>query len=101
MPGAFVEQDLAGMFVTAEFASDATWTYPGGTAVPGRVIVDAQSADVLEQVTVRDLSILFETAQWPTVTDRDRIDIASVGFQVARVDRLSDGKISRAHLRRV
>lgn len=89
------------MFVTAEFASDATWSYPGGAPVAGRVIVDAQSSEVLEQVTVRDISILFETAQWPAVADRDRIDIASVGFQVARIERLSDGKISRAHLRRV
>lgn len=103
MPGAFIDQDLAGMFVTAEFASTATWRPATGAAVPGRVIVDHQSSEVLDQVTARDLSVIYETAVWPAVTERDQVEILvgamTMQFLVQRIEQLADGKVCRAHLR--
>ena len=88
------------MFVTAEFASDATWTATGGAPVAGRLIVDSASAELLEQVTARDISAIYETVVWPTVGDRDRIAIGAEQFLVMRVEKLADGKVARLHLRR-
>lgn len=101
MPGAFVDTDLVSMFVTSEFASTAVWTSADGS-VNGRVIVDSMSQDVLEQVTVRDISVIYESVIWPTVAERDTISITNGvtnDYLVVRVERLADGRVHRAHLR--
>lgn len=97
MPGAFIAADLASFFNAAEFATAASWTAKGGSAVAADVIFDAPGDVVIDGVYSTDYSVLYRTSIWPTVREGDTVTVGTA-YKVRSILVLDDGLTARAFL---
>lgn len=101
MPGSFLTEDLAAMFDAAEFGVAATWTPAvGGSPTPATVIYNAPGASILQDLTSTEPSVMYPTATWPSMQERDTVVIGSTTYIVRQVMPAADGAVATAMLRR-
>lgn len=94
-------EDLSPYFDDDAFGTTATWRNPTGDAVEAVVIFDAPGVLVADNVIATECSVLYRVSLWPTVRERDVIEVAGLEYRVTEMLPIDDGALARAMLARL